>query len=86
VVTKRPLPIHDVEREIFADRFNNGIPLLILVDEFALVFRSDIEFAAVAVYAFFLIINLTVYKVFYQNFVEFNCHFVTVPFLFESLV
>lgn len=45
-------PIHDVEREPFADR----VSLLGIVDELALVFRSDVELAVVADDAFLVVV------------------------------
>ena len=36
-------PVHDVERESFAHGVDHGIPLAVLVDELALVSRTDVE-------------------------------------------
>ena len=41
-------PIDYVERIALADSVDNRIPLLVLVDEFPLIRRADIEFAVVA--------------------------------------
>ena len=41
-------PIHGVQGKLFADRVDHGVALLVVIDEFALIGRTDIEFAAIS--------------------------------------
>ena len=67
-------PIHHVQRKIFLHRANDFRALFCVVDEVALIFRANVELAAVADDAVLAEIFVAVEDLAHRDFVQFNFH------------
>jgi hypothetical protein len=54
-------PIHNVKREILADGINYRVTLFVFVDKFPLILRAYVEFSSVALNAFLVRVDITLY-------------------------
>ena len=61
-------PIHDVKRKAAVYRIYYGVTLFIVVDEFALIFRADIQLSVITYNSVFAAVCIAVIYFAYGNF------------------
>jgi hypothetical protein len=66
--------VHHIERKILPDCLDYSISLTIFVDEFTLIFWTDIEFTIISDDSFFVTIEISLSEFFDSYFFEFDFH------------